>query len=137
MGLDMYVEGEKYFFGGWDKTNPRRKEDGYEVTEHKLELAYWRKHPDLHGFIVQNFANGVDECQRIELWPEDIDKIIKALRDNNLPVTSGFFFGNSEEFGDLEPDVREKDAKTWEKIKEWLLEKQEGVAKTVVYQASW
>jgi hypothetical protein len=27
------------------------------------EVGYWRKHPDLHGYIVETFADGVDACQ--------------------------------------------------------------------------
>jgi len=59
MGLDMFLHGEKYF---WGHNGKRPKEDGFEVKEHILELGYWRKHPNLHGYIVQTFADGKDEC---------------------------------------------------------------------------
>ena len=49
-----------------------------------LSLGYWRKHPDLHGFIVKTFANGKDECQRIDLTGEDLIKIIEAVKSNTL-----------------------------------------------------
>ena len=73
MGLDMYL-----------------KESAFDGT-----LAYWRKHPNLHGFIVQNYANGVDECQKIELTLDNVKEILQACESDNLPTTTGFFFGQS------------------------------------------
>jgi hypothetical protein len=70
----------------------------------KSEVAYWRKHPNLHGFIVQTFADGVDKCQRIFLTAADVDRIIAAVRENRLPHTDGFFFGSSD-WADPNEDV--------------------------------
>lgn len=94
MGLDMYLTGHKHFFR-WGDRVPIRKEDGFEVTSVTVKLGYWRKHPNLHGFIVQRFAEGKDECQNIELDSDDIQAIIHAVRIDALPHTTGFFFGQS------------------------------------------
>jgi len=73
-----------------------------------IDLGYWRKHADLHGYIINTFADGVDECQKIELSEDDLDKIIKAIKNDELEKDhSGFFFGNSKAFGYY--DKEEKD----------------------------
>jgi hypothetical protein len=77
MGLDMYIFAE----------GP----EGSDATE----LAYWRKHPNLHGYIVREFAGGVDECQKIPLSRADISKTLAAVKSDALPDTGGFFFGVS------------------------------------------
>jgi hypothetical protein len=59
------------------------------------EIGYWRKHPNLHGFIVQTFADGIDKCQKIPLTLSDVKKIIFATKNKMLPLTTGFFFGQS------------------------------------------
>ena len=62
MGLDMYLEGRRFLRTNWENPEANLKRGKYRVKEETLELAYWRKHPNLHGFIVQTFADGVDEC---------------------------------------------------------------------------
>lgn len=89
MGLDMYLEGRTF---NWER---KEKRDGFRVKGVMLELGYWRKHPDLHGYIVQTFANGVDECQVIELNEDALENILQAVKDDRLPKTTGFFFGTS------------------------------------------
>lgn len=59
------------------------------------EIGYWRKHPNLHGYIVNTFANGVDECQPIPLSLSDVNDILHAIENDLLPHTVGFFFGTS------------------------------------------
>jgi hypothetical protein len=56
MGLDMYLTGEKFLM------TRNLEEDGFRLRSKTLELGYWRKHPNLHGYIVQTFADGTDEC---------------------------------------------------------------------------
>lgn len=56
MGLDMYIS---------DK-------------DHQ-QIAYWRKHPDLHGFIVNMFAGGIDDCSRVWINAECVKIIISAV----------------------------------------------------------
>ena len=81
----------------------------------KEELAYWRKHPYLHGWMENLWeARGrpgkPDEphslslsqfnCIPIELELKDIDSLERAVKTNMLPETGGFFFGDdsSEEY---------------------------------------
>lgn len=67
------------------------------------ELGYWRKANAIHGYIVQKFADGVDECQNIKLTRENLAQLrkdcLQVLADKNLarellPPTEGFFFGS-------------------------------------------
>ena len=68
------------------------------------ELAYWRKHPNLHGWMEQLWVsknrpresvgwpifNGIE----LELTWDDLDKLERDIRQGRLPNTEGFFFGN-------------------------------------------
>jgi hypothetical protein len=127
MGLDMYLKGQKYFWSG----DGQPKEDGFRVTEHILELGYWRKHPNLHGYIVQEFADGEDNCEEIELNDEDIVKIMAAVKGGDLPHTEGFFFGRSD------GNEKEGDLEIFQRALDWMNTEEKGVIRTVVYRASW
>jgi len=128
MGLDMFLCGRKT-----PRSEPKRTEDGFEVTEVTIELGYWRKHPDLHGYIVQTFAGGVDECQKINLSTDDMRDIIHAINAGELPHTQGFFFGESENT----PDERAADVATFERAIAWLDAAPHDEWRDVYYQASW
>lgn len=93
MGLDQHLEGRTF---NWQSRGERPKKDGFPVKGVTLELGYWRKHPDLHGYIVQNYAGGRDECQEIELDDDALRDIINAVKNKRLPHTEGFFFGASD-----------------------------------------
>ena len=131
MGLDMYLDGEKYLWT--HRRNPQdiSREDGYEVKSRTLRLGYWRKHPNLHGYIVNTFADGVDNCQAIALEDTDIERIIEAVARDSLPHTEGFFFGIS--------DGTEKDETLhiFTKALAWLRTKDDTSSRTVSYRASW
>lgn len=134
MGLDMYMRGERYPFGskknGWTKP----MEEGFEVVTVTLELGYWRKHPNLHGYIVQTFADGVDECQRIRLSKDNLIQIRKAVSvPSSLPVTSGFFFGQS--YGTQQE--ADEDVAIIDKAIAWLDAQSDDECRQVYYQASW
>ena len=79
MGLDMYLTGEKFVMG------LKLEEDGFRLGSKTLELGYWRKHPNLHGYIVQTFAGGKDECQNIYLGVAHIRTIIAAVTGRSAP----------------------------------------------------
>ena len=122
----MYLEGEKFY---WHEN--KVEEDGFPVQAKILDIAYWRKHPNLHGYIVQNFANGVDECQRIHLDKNDLEKIIDAIKNDELPETTGFFFGEPQDPND------QNSINQIQKAIDWLKVKEPGVSKKIIYQASW
>lgn len=110
MGLDMYLEGRTF---NWNREKAEKR-DGFPVQGVILDLAYWRKHPNLHGFIVREFAGGKDECQEIPLDEDALVKIIDAVKRDALPHTDGFFFGESR------PEDKLPTIKMLEKALEWL-----------------
>lgn len=130
MGLDMYLTGEKRL---WADRGPGKDltQDGYKVESVHLELGYWRKHPNLHGYIVTNFAGGVDECQDIDLGEGNLEELIAAVADGELPRTSGFFFGESD------GSEKDGDLRILRAALAWLRTEEDGVARSVTYRASW
>jgi len=140
MGLDMYLTGEKYLADNYENPEKNIMEDGFRVKAKRLELGYWRKHPNLHGYIVEHFASGVDKCQEIYLTAIDLNRIIKAVKEKKLPLTTGFFFGKSQE----SDEEMNNDLKILEAALSWVLDRPEDNEKTsipetrlVIYQASW
>ena len=90
MGLDQYA-------------NARRGEaivddEGYTYYEDSMELAYWRKHPNLQGFMQELYyekgGEGEFNCVDVELTLEDLDSLEATLDEGALPETAGFFFGS-------------------------------------------
>ena len=90
MGLDMYA---------YTATKP----DADNETEQR-EITYWRKHPNLHGWMKQLWEykmmaegksiddhtfNGIE----LELDWQDIDELEQDVKEGKLPETTGFFFG--------------------------------------------
>lgn len=140
MGLDMYLQGEKFFWTNWDNPDAHRKEDGLEVRSLRVKLGYWRKHPNLHGYIVKTFANGLDECQEIELSRENILQTTEAVKARTLPQTEGFFFGRSANDDDGEAEIEaeiEDDLKQLQIALDWLDVKEVHVSRSIIYRASW
>ena len=95
MGLDQYATARK----GEAQTD----DEGYTYYEDSKELAYWRKHPSLQGWMEELYREkgGAEEfnCVDLELTLGDLDSMEEALDENALPETVGFFFGeNSEEY---------------------------------------
>jgi hypothetical protein len=131
MGLDMFLEGEKFLWKNHRKPELNPIEDGFAVKGRTLRLGYWRKHPDLHGYIVNTFADGKDECQDIELGPDELRQILAASEADKLPETSGFFFGKSQ------PEDKAATKEILEKAIAWLEEKEPNVSRSVTYRASW
>jgi hypothetical protein len=108
MGLDMYAyvaakagQQEEFYKGAeWDN----------EIKDHRnpnvnrpREIAYWRKHPNLHGWMARlwlaregNELRELDNFNGIELEldADDLDLLEYVVKERELPGTSGFFFGN-------------------------------------------
>lgn len=112
----MYLTGRKYFWQNYDNRTSERREDDKRVTSMDVELAYWRKHPDLHGYMVKTFADSHDDCKEIELSADDLRRVIAAVKAKELPKTSGFFFGESN--GSAEEIAH--DVKVLESALDWL-----------------
>ena len=67
------------------------------------EIAYWRKHPNLQGWmrrLWESKGNSGDfNGDELELTYEDLDELERAVTHGQLPGTTGFFFGdNSDEY---------------------------------------
>jgi hypothetical protein len=134
MGLDMYMTGRKYVGGHWQCDEPIRREDDHPIESIEVSLGYWRKHRKLHGFIVNTFAEGVDECQTIEMSVDALREIATALRTNDLPCTEGFFFGDDAIDAEEKTNCEEYAQQMEDAIK-WL---EEGAwERSVYYKASW
>lgn len=89
MGLDMYAYAAAQATQEWDSNSQR-------------ELAYWRKHPNLHGWMERLWRskntnnpsqNPVFNGVELELTWEDLDLLEIAVTAGQLPSTEGFFFG--------------------------------------------
>ena len=120
MGLDMYAyvatrEGQQreYYDGAeWDEIT---KDLVNAKVNKPREIAYWRKHPNLHGWMEQLWRNKKYSVQptdasapvesdsdmfngvEMELTAEDLDELERAVTHSQLPATSGFFFGNDKD----------------------------------------
>jgi hypothetical protein len=108
------------------------EEDGFRLRSKTVELGYWRKHPNLHGYIVQIFAGGEDKCQEIDL-SDHIRTIIAAVKARDLPDTTGFFFGVS----DPSQEQIDQDIAIFERALAWVETEDPGILRSVRYRASW
>ena len=89
MGLDQYANARK--------GEPTTDDEGYTYYEDSMELAYWRKHPNLQGWMQDLYyekgGEGEFNCVDVELTLEDLDALEESLDEEALPETAGFFFG--------------------------------------------
>jgi len=96
MGLDMFafrVRAEDAI----DDFKVRSEDDGRGELQ---ELAYWRKHHDLHGWMERLYrAKGGTKpsfnCVPVRLTNEDLDALMLDVVNNKLPQTTGFFSGEN------------------------------------------
>lgn len=100
MGLDMYA----YAIN----RKPELPVD-FEAND-GTEIHYWRKHPNLHGWMERLYRRkgGIDSafnCVNVQLASEDLDALEVAIKAGMLPVTNGFFFGESDG-REIEDDLR-------------------------------
>ena len=95
MGLDMYAY------------TAAKAEADYETGQR--ELAYWRKHPNLHGWMHRLWESkgnqGDFNGDELELTWEDLDELERAVTHGQLPSTQGFFFGNEADEHYKEDDL--------------------------------
>ena len=88
-------------------------------SEEETELAYWRKHNRLHGWMEKLWEKkgrphfndienplGDFNCQPVELTLSDIEQLEAHVENKSLPETGGFFFGN-DSFGWTDDDGNE------------------------------
>ena len=158
MGLDQWLY-KKTYVQNWEHQRPEERHEitiklggvlREDIRPDKIayiveQAGYWRKFNALHGWIVENCAGGIDECQEIELREEDLRELYEALekvRDlvkaNNtekvqeiLPPTSGFFFGST----DINEYYQQEVERTIQVIEQALI--CVGSDVSYYYQASW
>ena len=126
----MYLEGRKSNHYGQE---PNKDSEGFEISSVSVKIGYWRKHPNLHGYIVREFADGVDECQEIMLDEDNVKQIMAAIKAKELPETTGFFFGVSH---NDEAQI-ENDLAIWNDALRFLSGKAPKEWRDIIYRASW
>ncbi|PKP67458.1 MAG: phosphoglycerate kinase [Alphaproteobacteria bacterium HGW-Alphaproteobacteria-5] len=94
------------------------------------ELHYWRKHPNLHGWMEALYRGkgGFEQfnCESVVLTAADLDRLEADIKAKRLPATSGFFFGASD------GTEMEEDLTFVAKAREAIAE-----GKTVFYTSWW
>ena len=145
MGLDQYAyvaaranQREEFYETG--EFDSELKEYTNKNVEKPREIAYWRKHPNLQGWMEQLWVekgrntgpggasidpmfNGVE----LELTWDDLDRLEQAILNNGLPYTQGFFFGDP-----ADDYYKQQDLEFIKKAKAELF-----VGLKVFYNSSW
>ena len=120
MGLDMYAyvaskRGQYNEFYENAEFNGTTNDFESDTVTKPYEIAYWRKHPNLHGWMEQLWVskgrprqsvgwpifNGIE----LELTWDDLDNLERAIRNGQLPDTEGFFFGKPSDNHYYEQDL--------------------------------
>ena len=134
MGLDMYLEARKYVGRiDWKAVPQGGLPDGASFNDYEsddfiklkelfppkllkhndagssvgVNVGYWRKANQIHGWFVENVQGGEDNCEsynvsRVQLTEllGTVNKVLDGDKDTAkelLPVVGGFFFGNYDE----------------------------------------
>jgi hypothetical protein len=106
MGLDQYAYAVM--------PHPNNTDLSYVWTHEQSEdkvfmIAQWRKHPNIQGWMEKLYESkggeGVFNCQPVRVTFQDLVNLRHAVINEKLPVTQGFFFGESL------PEDREIDLK--------------------------
>ena len=107
MGLDQYETARKgeprKVPQTWTTTDADGNEEEvveyYNEWDDTIELATWRKHPNLQGWMQELYyekgGEGEFNCVDVELTFEDLDALEATLDEEELPETVGFFFGGN------------------------------------------
>lgn len=124
MGLDMYAYTAAKEQANWESE--------------QREIAYWRKHPNLHGWMERLWekklaAEGRDSEDHtfngieLELTWQDLDELERAVTHGQLPATRGFFFGDG-----ADDHYRDQDLEFIKKARAELF-----LGLKVFYNSSW
>lgn len=142
MGLDMYAyvgqPGQHDKF--WDTADSVQTSNGNgavfvsSTVERPREIAYWRKHPNLHGWMeaLWRQKNGGGDSDRfngveLELTWDDIQNLEQDILAGCLPATQGFFFGQ-----DADDHYRQQDLDFCAEARANLF-----LGQRVFYNSSW
>jgi len=107
MGLDQYAVARKgeprtvkseYTYTDQDGVEKEGFEE-YLEWDDTIQLAEWRKHPNLQGWMEELWyekgGEGEFNCVDLELTLENLDALEATLDEEELPETAGFFFGGN------------------------------------------
>jgi hypothetical protein len=166
MGLDMYLNVRKYVSSIDRKSETVSPEFKTLIDMSGLEgltkysqfggisvsypIGYWRKANAIHGWFVNNLADGLDECQEIYASRDHLKLLLIACKevlaetdpdekkdkadDVGLTPTEGFFFGGYELDEYYDADLKY----TIEMLEHLLgLIPEDSLGFEFVYQASW
>jgi len=139
MGLDQYATARKgeprtvkseYTYTDQDGVEKEGFEE-YLEWDDTIQLAEWRKHPNLQGWMEELWyekgGEGDFNCVELELTLENLDALEATLDEEELPETSGFFFG-----GNADDHYAEAD-------REFIVQARAAIKQgyTVVYSSWW
>lgn len=121
MGLDMYAF----------STDQRTRALDFKTPKDSEEIASWRKHPNLHGWMEELYRAREGKaacfnCVNLALSGDDIDALERTILADALPFTEGFFFGESC------PEDKEEDIAFIAKARACL-----AAGKSVFYTSWW
>lgn len=117
MGLDQYAyvaarEGQNAEWWDGAELDPDTRDYRNAKITKPRELAYWRKHPNLQGWMESLWKRRIHESNQeipesewgsafngieLELTLEDLDDLERAVTHGQLPATQGFFFGDNSD----------------------------------------
>jgi len=106
----MYLTARQSTFKGWKNAklyNKLVKEAPFALDFANLEVqvAYWRKSNQIHGWFVKHVQGGVDNCEEYHVTRDQLQLLLdncklvlinKEEAPNLLPPQEGFFFGSYE-----------------------------------------
>ena len=125
MGLDQYAYAREV------------KPDEEEPVD--IDIAYWRKHNRLQGWMEYLYRDKNPDsdrefnCVDLELTDEDLDRLEKDVTDKSLPATGGFFFGDDSYSNDKwAEDDRKKDLQFIHDARQYLRD-----GYKIIYSSWW
>ena len=137
MGLDMYASRRAKII----LVNSKKSNDKLNLSVGRTsaqEIASWRKHNRLHGWMEELWREKGNEgefnTEELLLELIDITNLEKAIINDELPETGGFFFGiDSYEYEEDEIKwQKEQDLKFIKEARQAIMEGDE-----VLYNSWW
>jgi hypothetical protein len=117
MGLDQYAyvasrKGQRAEFYAGSEFDDKLGEFVNPNVIEPQEIAYWRKHPNLHGWMQKLYeakgGSGDFNGDELELTWEEIDMLEHDIKKGHLAKlgTTGFFFGRPTDHHYQEQDLK-------------------------------